>query len=109
MVSDLSLQKLEEIFQSVIRRQENRVDPIRSKFGTIKKEEVSMEDKLEAVSTFAREHKKFSFRQLLKQQSSKTEVIVTFLSILELMKKGEIRIHQEKTFDDILIESMVAA
>ena len=34
-------------------------------------------------------------RDLLEKQSSKTQVIVTFLAILELMKTGEIRIFQE--------------
>jgi len=37
------------------------------------------------------------------------EVIVTFLAILELMKSGKILISQEHTFDDILIESKIAA
>ena len=37
------------------------------------------------------------------------EVIVTFLAILELMKAGTIVISQEHTFDDIRIESKVAA
>ena len=42
-------------------------------------------------------------------QSSKVEVIVTFRAILELMKMGTIRISQEHIFDDIQIDSKVAA
>lgn len=45
----------------------------------------------------------------LTAQSSKVEVIVTFLAILELMKMGTIRISQEHIFDDIQIDSKVAA
>ncbi|MBQ1901735.1 MAG: segregation/condensation protein A [Lachnospiraceae bacterium] len=109
LMSDVTLNKLSSIFQSVMRRQENRVDPIRSQFGTIKKEEVSMEDKMIFVRDFAKSHKQFSFRKLLESQATKTEIIVTFLSILELMKDGTISIIQEHIFDDILIESKVAA
>ena len=109
LISDLTLNKLQAIFQSVMRRQENRVDPIRSKFGTIRKEEVSLEDKMAYVSNYCYSHRKFSFKQLLMEQHSKTELIVTFLSILELMKAGTIYITQENTFDDIMIESKVAA
>lgn len=37
------------------------------------------------------------------------EIIVSFLAILELMKLGKITIIQEHLFDDIEIESKVAA
>ena len=68
-----------------------------------------MDDKMTSLSEYATQHKNFSFRQLLEKQSSKMEVIVTFLAILELMKSGKILISQEHTFDDIRIESKIAA
>ena len=100
----MTLEKLNAIYKSVIRRQEDKIDPIRSKFGTIEKEEVSLSDKMLEVREFAREHRKFSFRNLLERQCSKVQVIVTFLSILELMKMGHIHVQQEELFDDISIE-----
>ena len=109
LISDLTLNKLNVVFQSVIKRQKNRVDPVRSRFGEIKKEEVSVEDKMIEISEYARNHKTFSFRELLEKQSSKVQIVVTFLVILELMKAGEIRIVQENIFDDIKIESQLAA
>ena len=107
LVSDLTLQRLNSIFQSVLKREKNRMDPIRSRFGEIKKEEVSMEEKMEWLMGYARTHRTFSFRQLLESQHSKVQIIVTFLSILELMKSGELFIVQEKIFDDIHIESRI--
>ena len=107
LVSDLTLQRLNAIFQQVLKREKNRVDPIRSRFGEIKKEEVSMEEKMEWLMGYARSHRKFSFRQLLESQCSKVQIIVTFLSILELMKSGELFIVQERIFDDIQIESRI--
>ncbi len=109
LVADLSLNQLNDIFKSVLKRQKDKIDPIRSKFGEIKKEEVSLEDKMVYLHDYAMNHRKFSFRQLLESQSSKLEVIVTFLAILELMKAGSILISQEHTFDDIKIESKLAA
>ena len=92
-----------------MKRVEDRVDPVRSKFGSIKKEEVSLEDKMVFVNSYAKSHKSFSFRTLLMECHTKTEVVVTFLVILEMMKAGEIMITQEHTFDDIAIESKIAA
>ncbi len=109
LVSDLTLNQLNDIFKSILKRQKDKIDPIRSKFGEIRKEEVSLDDKMASLSEYATQHKNFSFRQLLEKQSSKMEVIVTFLAILELMKSGKILISQEHTFDDIRIESKIAA
>ena len=109
LMSDITLTKLNAICNSVIKRQENRVDPVRSKFGKIEKEEVSLDDKMNYMLEFARNNRNFSFRQLLEGQRSKMDTIVTFLVILEMMKAGQIYIVQENTFDDIKIESKMVA
>ncbi len=108
LMGDLTLVKLQEIFRSVIRKQEDKIDPIRSRYGTIEKEEIDMDVKTLYVEAYAREHKHFSFRRLLEKQENKMEIIVTFLIILELMKTGQISVSQEQIFDDIMITSHVA-
>ena len=40
LVADTTLAKLNEIFQSMMKRQVDKIDPVRSKFGKIEKEEV---------------------------------------------------------------------
>ena len=104
LLDGLTLAKLQRIFDSIMRRQKEKVDPIRSKFGTIEKEEISLSDKMIEIKDFARTHRKFSFRNLLESQCSKVQVIVTFLSILELMKMGHIHVEQDGLFDDISVE-----
>ena len=108
LVGDMTLAKLHEIFKSIIKKQEDKIDPIRSRYGNIEKDEIDMDVKTLYVEAYAREHKSFSFRKLLEKQTSKMEVIVTFLIILELMKVGKINISQEHIFDDIMITSNVA-
>ena len=105
LLADVTLIKLNQVFQSVMKRQEDKVDPIRSKFGNIEKEEVSLPDKMDYVREYARQNRRFSFRNLLESQKTKMHVIVSFLAILEMMKIGEITISQENIFDDIIIES----
>ena len=105
LIGDMNLNKLHEIFKSIVRKQEDKIDPIRSQYGNIVKEEIDMDMKTLYVEAFAREHKNFSFRNLLEKQSSKMEMIVTFLIILEMMKTGKIFISQENIFDDIIITS----
>lgn len=107
LLDGITLAKLNAVFQDILKRQDEKIDPIRSKFGKIEKEEVSLADKMNWVEEYAVTHRNFSFRQLLSRQSSKTQVIVTFLAILEMMKTGAIKIEQEHTFGEILITSML--
>ncbi len=106
LLDGLTLARLQGIFEAVMKRRADKVDPIRSKFGTIRREPVSLERKIKNVMDYARKHRKFSFRQLLEQQADRVEVVVTFLSILELMKMGKIYLTQEELFDDMNIETL---
>lgn len=106
LLDGLTLAKLQRIFDQVMKRREDKVDPIRSTFGTIKKEPVSLESRIGSVMDFARKHRRFSFRQMLERQADKLDVVVTFLAILELMKIGKIHLTQEHTFDDMQIETL---
>ncbi len=103
LLSDLTLAKLNEIFQSIVKKQADKIDPIRSKFGKIEQEEINLSTKFAQIQEYGLAHKKFSFRSLLEAQHSKMELIVTFLSILELIKIGRINTQQENLFDDIII------
>ena len=105
VVGSLTLGKLHEVFDMVLKRQEDKVDPVRSRFGTIEREEVSLPEKLETVAKYAKGHARFSFRDLLERQSSKMQVIVTFLAVLELMKYGVLRASQKDIDGDIEIET----
>ena len=69
LLDGLTLAKLQRIFDSVMRRQKEKIDPIRSKFGTIKREPISLETKIMDVMHYARKHRKFSFRQMLERQA----------------------------------------
>ena len=107
LLDGITLDRLEAIFQSVMRRREDKIDPIRSKFSTIQKEPVSLEQKIKDVIAFSIEHPKWSFREFLMGQKDRFEVVVTFLAVLELMKVGRIRLSQEEAFADMQIETLV--
>ena len=109
LLGDLTLKKLNEIFKEVMKRQVDKIDPVRSKFGKIEKEEVTVSDKFIYIHEYMHTHHKFSFRQLLEKQKSKMHIVVTFLAVLEMMKLGEIRVEQEETCGEIMIERVEEA
>ena len=108
VIGDVTLAKLNEIFTQVMKRTVDRVDPVRSKFGTIEKDEVRIEDKMDEIRNGIRGLKGINFKTLLEIQASKINIIVTFMAILELMKVGDITIRQDELFGDIMIDSLEA-
>ncbi|WP_291634719.1 segregation/condensation protein A [Clostridium sp.] len=67
-------------------------------------EEYKIEDKMEElkqkIDSFGRVH----FTKLIYGYSSKLEVIITFLALLELIKIRSVRVIQESNFKDIYLE-----
>lgn len=103
LLSDVTLSRLQTVFKGIMKKQVDKIDPIRSKFGKIEKEQVSLADRMIYIEEYAMLHQKFNFAKLLEEQSDKITLIVTFLGILELMKVGKLKIVQENIFDDIWI------
>jgi len=109
LIGDMNLAKLHEIFKAVIKRQDDKIDPIRSQFSKVERDEINLEEKQSYIEEYVKNHSRFSFRGLLERQGNKMEMIVTFLAILEMMKQGIISIEQEENFSDIIITSTLAA
>ena len=104
LLGDVDLQKLQEHFLATLKRLDDKIDPIRSKFNQVQKDEIDMERKMAYVEDYLEKYSSFSFIELLERQNNKMEIIVTFLVILELMRMGRIGIRQDDIKDDIRIE-----
>jgi len=104
LLNDVSLNKLNTIFKDLVKKQDDRIDPVRSKFGTIEKEDTNLYQIIEDLQIYGLKNKHFSFRKYMESRKKKMEIIITFLGILELIKMGRIVISQDKIFDDIIID-----
>ena len=104
LIGDRTAQSLQDVFRDVLKRKKSRVDPIRSGFGKIQREEISVADKQLYVRAYLENHPHADFREMLELENSREEIIVTFLVILELMKSQKIRITQDEAFGRIWID-----
>ena len=104
LLEGVELHRLKSIFEEIIKRSEYRLDRHRSSFGTIKKESISLEERINSLMQYASAKRKFSFRGIFEKKAGKLEIVVTFLALLELMKIGKIRLSQNALFDDMEIE-----
>lgn len=106
LLSDITMKQMSEIFHALLKREVDRVDPVRSKFGTITRDEIRLEDKMVEIRNEIKGLKSINFRTLLGSRRGKINLIVSFLAILELMKTGVLLIRQEEMFGDIIIDSL---
>ena len=64
---------------------------------------VSIKQKIDAIRNLLKNGQEFSFKNLLSSAQNKTEVIVSFLAILELVKQQSVRFRQVNAFEDLLV------
>ncbi|GFN35421.1 segregation and condensation protein A [Tepidimicrobium xylanilyticum] len=69
----------------------------------IQKEEYTLDDSIAKMKEILKHNKKIKFSQLLGKTFNRKEIVVTFLSLLELIRIKYIKIYQENNFDDIII------
>jgi segregation and condensation protein A len=65
---------------------------------------VSIEDKIMSIQALLSKRIQLSFHQLFEVADNKTDVIVSFLAALELMRQREVRLEQAEMFGEIRIE-----
>ncbi len=84
-----------------IERQKN-AKPLNTK---ITKREISVDEKIKDIRNILTKRKKVNFMELF-TEFTKENIVVTFLSILEMSKNNEISLTQESSFSPIIIESV---
>ena len=96
--------ELHEAFKEIVKVLEREFLIIKK----IKKRVISVAEKIEEIKKIISEYKKINFHSYLKKTKTKMEIIVSFLAILELMKRKLIEIEQKETFGQILLVKIKA-
>jgi segregation and condensation protein A len=82
----------------------------RNTVAKIQRDEISVKDRMkQLVDLLAERGGKLLFSKLFDNATSKDDVIVTFLALLELMKVKSIECYQHRLFDDIVIQAREGA
>jgi len=67
---------------------------------------VTLEEKLDHLQDIIKKDKKFSFKSVVEKAKSRGEVIITFLALLEMIKRKMVKVEQNKNFADITVEGL---
>lgn len=98
-LAEVSIFDLIRAFQKVLKRFEESQD-----FGDIIDDRFTVADKIEMLLTRLRTGEALRFDRLFDDATTKAEVIVTFLAVLELMKMNQFALRQSGVFGEIEIE-----
>lgn len=97
---DITLEDLINALNNFLKRKEDE-KPIETK---ITRRELSITERTLQIRDYLKKNKTVSFFDLF-EIKTKSYVVVTFLSILEMAKLGEITISQQDNFNNIIINS----
>jgi segregation and condensation protein A len=101
-LSDISLADLLAAAQDIFSEQADK-----QALGTvISAPRITIREKIRLIAERLRQHPNTTFNSLLGQKPSRLEVVVTFLALLELVKRYRVAARQAGLFTDIQIEKM---
>ena len=95
-LSDVNLFDLLEAFKKIL-------DTAPPEVATITKETLTVKDKIFLIMEMLEGQEAIRFEDIFKNGITRTQLIVTFIALLELIRLGLIRAHQEKEFGNIWV------
>lgn len=80
-----------------------RLEEVKKTYAKIERERVSVEHRIQEIQDCLIEKKKLTFQELLTEDSSRYDVVVTFMSVLELLKQRVVTASQKARYGKITI------
>jgi segregation and condensation protein A len=101
-LSNITLEKLVSAASEAFAKERNK-QPLGS---IIAAPRITIREKIDLIARTLKEVERASFKALLNQGASRLEIVVTFLAMLELVKRYRIHAHQEGLFGEIELDRM---
>jgi len=98
---DKTIEDLVNAFNKFLSKKQSE-KPLNTK---ITSKEYSITKRSEEILTLLKNRKKLNFKDLF-ETYNKSYVVITFLSVLDLVRKSQIKINQDKNFNQICIEDV---
>ena len=84
----------------------SRLKPLKPLPETRIDKAISMKEKLDKIRAILKNNKSVNFFEILNNSNNRTEIIVSFLALLELVKQKTVVLKQDALFADIIINSI---
>jgi segregation and condensation protein A len=101
-LQDISLFQLMNVVKEVMERMSG------SDSLVVLREPVKLDESIRKIQQFLAVTRRITLRSVLEQASHIQEVVVTFLAVLEMMRRGMLKVEQKKPFQEIYLVRTIA-
>lgn len=102
-LSDITLDALIFAAEEVLKKEQEK----QSLDSVIKAPKITIREKITLISRYLNKEKASSFNEVIGKSASRLEIVVTFLALLELIKRYRVSAFQETLFSDIQLKPLV--
>ncbi len=100
LVEEVGIFDLIHAFQKILKRLEKKPEDLREIFA----ENFTVSEKIDYLLRVTSSGTSMRFEELFADAASRTEIVVTFLAMLELIRLKQLRVRQENHFGEIWID-----
>ncbi|MCF6459716.1 segregation and condensation protein A [Clostridium sp. Cult3] len=100
-LEQMDLKELVKAFNNILAK--NKDTQFSIDIDEIQKEEYTLDECMGKIKEELKEKETINFQHLFDEEASRQLIVVTFLSVLELIRMKYITIYQEESFSDIII------
>ncbi len=95
--TSLGIKVIEETYRNVLKR----LEPFFALHETSMERVKSLEERIDELTSALQTRATISFKEVMMSARSKMEVVVSFLALLELLRRNAVKVRQDKAFSDI--------
>ena len=87
----------------VFLKKKKRLEEIKRQYSRVERQRMTVESRIEQMKELFQRKKRLRFRKLLGEETSRYHVVLTFLSILELIRQKSVKVKQNANFGEIIL------
>jgi segregation and condensation protein A len=101
---NLDLNQFVKAFHLFLQKK-RRLEEIKNNYAKVERQKISVESRVEYIKNLFRSKgiKKLNFRELLTPESNRYEVVLTFVSMLEMIRQKAVIVRQNVNFGEIYL------
>ena len=84
-------------------QKKKRMEEVKKRYSTIKQQQMTIESRIEQIKDLFRGKKRLKFGDLVREERTRQNVVITFLSMLELIRQKAVKVSQNANYGDITI------
>lgn len=84
-------------------QKKKRLEEVKKLYSKVERQRMTVETRIEQMKVLFRRKKKLKFQELLDGEASRYHVVLTFVSLLELMRQKSVKVRQTVNFGEITL------